>query len=211
MTLDVCSEQPTQPQSIGALVQIYDGPDIRVCRFGFDGTQALIRFGIGEGTGACVVRPWQWTDSQPLDSRYQGYMSHQNLDLVNGWLSQKSRAVTKMDFASALLWSCRRAPREHRRRSEWGYIEDAQRVGPRAFNRFLIREALQTWVQMGIAPKDVLRIEAICTPEPTLRLSSGRTWALVVALKSEVEAGDDPWLTEWPCDVFGQVEQAPNG
>jgi len=209
MTLDVDQSKTQEPQSIDPLIQIYEGLNIRVQRI--DDTQALIRLGIGDGAGACVVRPWQWTNSAPRDCRYKGPVSCRHLDLVNGWLSQKPYAVAEMDFASALLWSCRRALGEHRHRCESGYIEDAQRVGPRAFNRFLVREALQAWVQDGYGPRDALRIEAIRTPEPTLRVSCGRIWALVVALRENIEGGDDPLLTSWPRDAFGPHEQASNG
>lgn len=203
MTLDVNQTEAQEPQSINLLADIYEGMRARVYRF--DDTQALIGLGFGDATGAVVIRPWTWNESKPIDARYEGAVDTVNAERVNAWLSERPSASADMDFASLLLWSCRRSSLWHRHIVDNGYEEDAQRVGPRVFNRFLIREVLQTWVQMSVRPQDVVRIEAIHATTPTLRLSCGGTRALVAALIEEVEAGDDPLLTDWPGDAFGAI------
>lgn len=203
MTLSPNATDGHEPQSIEPLADLYEGLNVRVYRF--DQSRAIVRLGYGSDTAVLVVRPWSWTESEPTHGAYRGAVSSVNAELTHALLSKEPGAVAEMDFASLLLWSCRRGSLGHRAFADDGYQEDAQRVGPRAFNRFLIREALQTWLQMGIGPQEILRIEAIPGTAPALRLSHGNTQAVIAALVEEVDVGDDPLLADWPRRAFGAI------
>lgn len=204
MTVTMDPASAPQCQSLGALTEIYEGMRVRVYRY--DDSHALVRMGYGDATALLVIRPWFWTASEPTDPEYEGAMPPESAEAVRAWLSEEPGAVAEMDFASLLLWSCRRGPLDHRETSEEGYQEDVQRVGPRAFNRFLIREALQTWLQAGVRPHEVVRIEAIRAAGAGIRLSCGEVRALIAGMIDVVDPGDDPLLPEWPSDAFGAVE-----
>jgi hypothetical protein len=206
MTVGIDQAQALQPQSIESLAEIYEGMEARVYRL--DDSHAVVRLLYGRTSGVVVIWPWSWAESVPTSAAYNGLVCPENTERLRAWLSEKPGAVAEMDFASLLLWACRRSLPPHRRITEEGYQEDAQRVGPRAFNRFLIREALQMWLQTGARPGDTVRIEAIHAETAALRLSCGGARVLVAALIDEIETGDDPLLTDWPSDAFGAVETA---
>jgi hypothetical protein len=205
MTMEAPAQVP-KPQSIEPLTDVYEGPEARVYRL--DDSRAIVRLSYDGATGAVVIRPWSWTESEPTDSEYQGVIPPGDAKRINAWLLADPGAVAEMDFASLLLWSCRRGSLWHRKIADDGYQEDAQRVGPRAFNRFLIREVLQTWLHMGVKPQDAMRIEAVDATPPFLRVSCGQTRALVAALTEETETGNDPLLADWPRGVFGAIAEA---
>jgi hypothetical protein len=109
-----------------------------------------------------------------------------------------------------LAWASRRSPREewiwgaedHAETIAWRRARDYQRIGPATFDRGLVRESIQHWVETRTAdtPVAVAVIDAVArardgTTGHALRIrvacSKGREHAIVAGAQSE--GGDDPW------------------
>lgn len=175
----------------------------------------------------CIIRPWHWL---PGDHKVVPEAPANVVDGVRAMLEAKSEWEGTVSLGELVLWSSRRS-----RRDDWLPPEDddtpmfvvarssmdPQRVGNRIFNRRLIREACQAfiedWAEGESSEAVSCSIRAIQNGS-VLRLQRNSIQAFIMCLSDSVEAGSERMpchkcKCQWeagdsPCPVHGEDEEA---
>jgi len=188
-----------KPQCIELLTGIYS---LGAAAYRLNETCALVQI------GKCVFveRPWQWTGTPPTTPDYWGQVPDKVLDYTRCYMSLAPSAVATIPFAVLLLWCSRRRVLEDNT-LDWDVTNsipmDAQQVGLALFNRVLIREVLQTWIEASADPHGLVLLERFEVRDrgPALRLSCSQIRAIVMGL-GKARCGTDPLPVDWKiCSV----------
>lgn len=204
------------------LAEIYDDTDAMVYRLG---DEAVTIFA---NRGACVVRPWHWL---PNDGRAYPEAPEQVVSGIKLMETATEEWSGTVGLGELVIWSSRR-----NRRDDWMPPEDddtpmfvvarslidAQRVGNRVFNRRLIREATQAFVENWEEGDSASKVRCSIKTLPNgaaLCLSLNQIRAFVMCLSDSVSAGDERMPNhkcecQWeagdsPCPVHGIEEDEP--
>jgi hypothetical protein len=175
-----------------ALCAIYEF-DARACRCGDD--QAIVV--PSEGATMCVVRPWPWN----LDDSREGWPTaplHMSTRVCD-FLAADPEKVGSVDLGSLLVWASRRSRRVAHPIDGFDRAGDPQDCAGQPFNRVLIREALQTFVEVGALASIPIDVGILKHgPGWMLRMKYGDTVAMVMSLAPNSSVlGDDPMPVEW--------------
>ena len=203
------------------LADIYDDTDVDVYRLGDEAVTVL------GGRSVCVVRPWKFLDGDAYpeapEAIKEGIVAlHAASDEWSG----------NIRLGEIVMWSSRRS-----RRDDWfppcsedapmfvlaRARTDAQAIGGRVFNRRLIREALQAFIEdweHGDASETIRCSIKTLSNGAALALIRNRVRVFVMCLSSDVEPGDERMPTEarchcqWeagdsPCPMHGMDEEEP--
>lgn len=184
------------------LTDIYDDADATVYQLGEGGSEAVTIFA---QRGACVVRPFRWL---PETGRSYLIAPKAIEDGVRTLREAPAEWEARVSLGRLILWASRRTPRD-----EWTppldeddpmfllarSAHDAQRVGTRVFNRRLIREAAQAFVedwQVG-DETDTVGLTVRTLPNgAVLVMELNQIEAYVMCLGETAEPGDE----ELPAD-----------
>lgn len=194
MSLESIQAEALKPQPIEPLTEIYA---FGAAVYRLDDARAVVQL----GACAAIVRPWRWTAAPPDTTDYWGVMPPKTRGHLERHLNYEPIAVAHITFGSLLLWSSRRMV------STAGEIAwddtndiplDSQEVGSNSFNRVVIREVLQTWVETGERLESSVMIERldIKNAGPALRVSLGDIQAVLMGLH-EWPSGSDPLKLDW--------------
>lgn len=201
------------------LAQIYDDDWVLVYRLE---SEALSIFG---NRSVCVVRPWHW---RPIDQKaFEEPPSHVREGLLK-MQSAPEEWSGSVSLGDLVLWSSRRS-----KLHDWHPPDDddapmfivarasidAQRVGGRIFNRRLIREAVQAFIEdwaEGEEERDVCLTIKSLGGGAVLCMAWNGIHAYVMCLSDSVTAGSERMPTrkcecQWeagdsPCPVHGDVD-----
>lgn len=158
------------------------------------------------GTSLCVVRPWPWQDD-PTRIAWPQLSLAQSTSVAEVVNAPPGR-VAAIDLGALLVWASRRReaftrwlyddPPTERYAEVGRQAVDAQLVAGEPFNRCLIREALQTFVEAGCVASSVVMLEwALHGPGSLLRMRADDLVVVVMSMKRDVECGDEPLPVEW--------------
>jgi hypothetical protein len=124
--------------------------------FRWSDTEALV---IVQGAAA-VLRPWQWP-GEASEKPVPDVVRSQTMD----WLTRNPESTATITLGRLLVWACRRAGQrdDHYSDTEHDHVSwewhDPQPCGKHAiFNRRLVREALQTFVEAGAGTGTLLSL-----------------------------------------------------
>lgn len=193
------------------LAEIYDDSDALVYR---RGKEAVTIFG---NRSVCVLRPWHWN---PNDSVAYPEVPELMSKGIDSMLSAPEEWTGKIALGELLIWSSRR-----NRRDDWMPPEDdetpmfviarslldCQRVGRRVFNRRLIREAVQAFVEeweYGDA-SSVVHCSIKTLPNGgALCLRLNQIQAFVMCLSDNVQPGSER-MPELKCECQWEAGDSP--
>jgi hypothetical protein len=159
-----------------------------------------------DGNAICIIRPWAWpTDGS--ESAWPALTLKMN-DKIGGLVCAPAHQWGATDFGSLLIWASRRTKAFRRRvfdeGVEEGYIEidrshiDAQSCAGAPFNRRLIREAIQTFVEVGTKAADIVAIDWLPHAGGScLRMRHGDVMVMVMSLKPDTPVDGEPLPVEW--------------
>lgn len=204
------------------LSEIYDDTDAVAYRLG---AQAVTIFG---QRGACVIRPWHWNESSPEDVLEAPDGVSEGIGKMLGAGEEWSGEI---ELGELVIWSSRRTKRDEvvppwneefsafvvQRRDS-----DPQPVGNAVFNRRLIREAAQAFIEDwegagGMNDRVALRVIKLDNGR-ALEMKLGQIQAFVMELASS--PGDERMplalpkcQCQWeegdsPCPLHGEDEDA---
>lgn len=210
------------------LAEIYDTTDAAVYRV--DDMAATV-FG---HRAVLVLRPWTWNRTTEGDV----VEAPEAMRVGIGKLLEASPEwQAELELGDLVLWSSRRVRRDEPR-APWNDEDtsafvvqrrdiDAQWVGPRVFNRRMIREAAQAfiedWEGAGGMNERVKLVVGMLQNGPVLEMSLNDIRAFVMGLSESSEPGDERMPTalpprlrcqcQWeagdsPCPVHGMDEES---
>lgn len=203
------------------LAEIYDDTDVDVYRLGDEAVTIL------GGRSVCIVRPWTFSESdlypEASDNMKEG------IETLH-WAPEEWSGHIRL--GELVMWASRR-----NRRDDWSppFSEDApmfvlarartdaQAIGNRVFNRRLIREGLQAFIEdaeHGDASETIRISVRTLSNGSVLSMTRNRVRVFVMCLSSDVEPGDERMPTEarchcqWeagdsPCPTHGMDEKEP--
>lgn len=180
------------------LASIYDCRDTAVCRR--SATQAAILL-----TRTCLIlRPHEWgmeTGTHKWNDGSEG--------TLQSFLSAAPEREGTVSFGMLLSWACRRPNARVAR-----YVYDAEAEGPvlqstrslhsvqsvggYPFDRYLIREALQTFIEVD-CPTDWYFELRLSHPSEgrILSIAGYEITAFIMSLRLDAECGNDPMPCDW--------------
>lgn len=185
------------------LSEIYDATDATVFRLG---DRAATVFG---SRSVLVMRPWTWSE------RAAAATPEASEDMQAGikkLLKAPTEWEAELELGDLVLWASRRTRRDEVA-PPWSDDDvsafvlqrrdlDAQHVGPRVFNRRLIREALQAfiedWEGAGGMNERVKLFVRKLDNGPVLGMSLDGVTAFVMGLSESAAAGDERMPTALP-------------
>lgn len=169
------------------LTRIYCSVNAGVYSFG--DSQAIVKL----DNSCVIVRPWAWGETKPIIHDYRGEFPTDDYQMICEYLAKVPDDTADMTIGSLAFWSSRR--RLHSK----DYPEDAQYVGSKKFDRRLIREVVQTWIELGTVPTERVLIETLRATDgnPSVRFSCSGIQAIVMGLREQAECGNDPLPAEW--------------
>ena len=187
--------------SNSSLVDIYDGVrDVQVFRHP-DG-----RAVVALGRAAVIVRPWEWNETpEPAPERMA--IGLRECFAATGESSSHVR------LSELLVWASRRGPRveesvmdaeTYETIEQFVRLQDPQRCGDYLFDRRLIREALQTWVEARTDPDALVTLRIIPhNGQRAMTISGDGTDAVLMCLMDDGKRGNDPmpWMPSKPMEV----------
>jgi hypothetical protein len=183
------------------LVDAYDAGTVIAYRYGPN--RAITRL----GGAVIIVQPWPW-EADPASHLYEEPPA-----LAVGSIEQllqpsecKERALTRLGHL--LCWASARTgwltrvlvdengnPEQHRYRTPL----DPQRCAGGIFNRLLVREVLQAFLDAGHGTDAEVGVGFIPEHGPgrVLALRCGEVSALVMSMREDTEPGTSPMPVEW--------------
>lgn|GEM_PF-3954159 len=176
------------------LGEIYDDADATIFRFGTDAVTVFSQ------RGACVIRPWHW---RPADLKNFPEASEHMVKGIKSLRESPKEWKGKISLGELIVWSSRRT-----RRDDWMPPEDddtpmfiigrssidAQPIGQRVFNRRLIREASQAFIEnweAGDSSSQVLCSIKTLSNGAALSMTLHDIEVYVMSLSDSVGAGDE--------------------
>jgi len=203
------------------LTEIYDDTDVVAYRLGDEAVTVL------GGRSVCVIRPWLFLESE--HGTYPEAPEQMQKGIVS-LINAPEEWSGELKLGELVMWSSRRT-----RRDQWSppYSEDApmfvigrttldaQPVGNRVFNRRLIREALQAFIEdweHGDAGETIRCSIKTLANGAALYMQRNRIRVYVMCLSDSVNPGDERLPTtsrcacQWeagdsPCPVHGMDEE----
>jgi hypothetical protein len=143
-----------------------------------------------------IIRPWSWGDTKPDSSVYRGQLPEERYQAILGWLAKDADQAAEMTLGAFVFWTSKRIPFPRQD------LEDGQTVGGKKFDRRLIREVAQTWIESCTAPDERMFVETLTwtnlqTEDWAIRLSCARIQAVIMGLRAEAVCGGDPLPAKW--------------
>lgn len=159
------------------------------------GEQAIVKI----DNSCVIIRPWTWGDAKPDAAVYRGQIPEERHQAIQGWLAKEPDQVAEMTLGAFVFWTSRRIPFPRQD------LEDGQTVGGKKFDRRLIREVAQTWIESCANPgKEWMLIETLTWPDPNgqgedwaIRLSCAGIQSVIMGLRAEAVCGNDPLPAKW--------------
>lgn len=199
------------------LAELYDDSDSIVYRLGDEAVTVFAQRSV------CVVRPWHFNS---LDKATYPVAPEHMVAGVKAMREAPEEWKGKVTLGELVVWASRRA-----RRDDWlppddddapmfiiaRSMIDAQRVGNRVFNRRLIREASQAFVEHWEEGDAALAVQCsikTLSNGAALCLSLDKIDAFIMCLSDTVEPGDERMPNcrcecQWeagdsPCPIHGE-------
>lgn len=177
------------------LAQSYDSTDVALFRWGGDSRRAVVVV----DSQLLVLVVCGGSDSPQLPA-----FPHR--ETVDGWLRSDPRAIASCALGRLLVWASKRPPRNELAPGDddamFSMVRSAydfQRVHDTPFNRRLIREALQTLVELDYDAdiRALLEMVSDHRGNPQLRITVGDLTIYVMGCTQAAECGDDPMPVDW--------------
>ena len=197
------------------LAGIYD-EDVTVYRRGEDQAVVLL------GKSALVLRPWRWYDVSYRDECPPVPETIETA--LIGWTRAIPTHHGGSTLGALLVWASRRTPIEAQFAPDEEYmfnagraLMDAQPCMGEVFNRRLVRDVLQTFVEDGAVHTRGVALALLRhnsgsgsrgKPGPLLAIRSEHTECFVMGLKDDVDAGTDHMPGDWTKEIYeGQAQR----